>query len=151
MNSVYVGNLHTDVTAKLLHELCVQVAPVKSVHLPKDRVLQTHMGYGFVEFESSRDQEYAMKVLQGTRLFDQTLKLNKVNNEEHALFVRNLDSLVDRETLYSIFSKFGELVDVKLGTGTATVLFKDEQTLQKALEVDGTNIMSARVVVERKR
>lgn len=151
MNTIYIGNLHQSVTPSLIQELFTQVAPVKSVHLPKDRVLQQHMGYGFVELNSAKDVDYCLKVLPGVKLFDQTMKLNKVNHEEHSLFVRNLDSLVDRSALQQVFAKFGELVDIKMGKGNATVIFRDSTSMQKALEVNGTMIMNCKVIVERKR
>jgi len=31
--------------------------------LPKDRVTQTHQSYGFVEYQSEEDADYAIKVL----------------------------------------------------------------------------------------
>lgn len=33
-----------------------------NVHMPKDRVTQTHQGYGFVEFMGEEDADYAIKV-----------------------------------------------------------------------------------------
>ena len=34
-----------------------------NVYLPKDRVTQMHQGYGFVEFMTEQDAEYASKVI----------------------------------------------------------------------------------------
>lgn len=34
-----------------------------NVHLPKDRVTQAHQGYGFVEFATEEDTDYAIKIL----------------------------------------------------------------------------------------
>lgn len=151
MNTVYAGNLHEQVTPSIVHELFTQVAPVKTVHLPRDRVLQRHMGYGFVELMNSGDVEYAIKMLQGTKLFDQSLRLNKVNNEEHSVFVRNLDSLVDQEALKQVFSQFGDINEIKLGQGNATVSYKTHDAVDRALKVSGTTIMNNKVIVERKK
>jgi splicing factor 3B subunit 4 len=59
-NTIYVGNIDERVSEPLLWELFLQAAPVINVHLPKDRVTQTHqgtflnnLGFGFVEFISS--------------------------------------------------------------------------------------------------
>ena len=38
-------------------------------HMPKDRVTQTHQGYGFVEFLSEEDADYAIKILNMIKLF----------------------------------------------------------------------------------
>ena len=37
--------------------------------MPKDRVTQTHQGYGFVEFLSEEDADYAIKILNMIKLF----------------------------------------------------------------------------------
>ena len=33
-----------------------------NVHVPKDKLTQQHMGFGFVEFKTEQDAEYAIKV-----------------------------------------------------------------------------------------
>ena len=56
--TVYVGNLDAQVTEELLWELFLQAGPVTNVYVPKDRVTNTHQGYGFVEFRNEEDAEY---------------------------------------------------------------------------------------------
>ncbi|KAH3681085.1 hypothetical protein WICPIJ_007945 [Wickerhamomyces pijperi] len=82
--SIYVGNLDEKITESLLYELFIQAGPVISVRLPKDRVLKTHQGYGFVEFQNESDVQYAENVFQGIRLFGRTLKINKVGTSHSA-------------------------------------------------------------------
>lgn len=60
--TVFVGKLEEEVDEELLWELFIQVGPVVSVHMPKDKVLNKHQGYAFVEFRSEEDAEYAIKV-----------------------------------------------------------------------------------------
>ena len=60
--TIYVGNIDERVTEPLMWELFLQVAPVVLVHLPKDRVTNSHQGFGFVEFLSNEDATYAAKV-----------------------------------------------------------------------------------------
>lgn len=80
--TVYVGGLDEKVTEHLLAELFIQgyrcfltifqqflVGPVVNCHMPKDRVTQTHQGYGFVEFLSEDDADYAIKILNMIKLF----------------------------------------------------------------------------------
>ncbi|KAJ2654051.1 Spliceosome-associated protein 49, partial [Coemansia sp. RSA 1199] len=67
--SIYVGNLDDRVTDELLWELMVQAGPVVSVHLPKDRVTQSTQGYGFVEFQTEADAQYAVQVMNMVKLF----------------------------------------------------------------------------------
>jgi splicing factor 3B subunit 4 len=76
--SVYVGNLDERVNEGLVWELMLQAGPVGmrpfvfervaislpkvNVFLPKDRVSGSHQNYGFVEFMTSEDADYAIKV-----------------------------------------------------------------------------------------
>ena len=55
----YIGDLDTQVTEALLWELCVQCGPVVNVHVPKDKLTQMHMGFGFVEFKGEEDAQKA--------------------------------------------------------------------------------------------
>jgi splicing factor 3B subunit 4 len=41
-----------------LCELFLQAGPVTNVYVPKDRVTNTHQGYGFVEFRNEEDADY---------------------------------------------------------------------------------------------
>lgn len=43
-----------------------------NVHMPKDRVTQTHQGYGFVEFMGEEDADYAIKVCAFSLWYQQT-------------------------------------------------------------------------------
>ena len=50
-----------------------------NVHLPKDRVTQTHQGFGFVEFISEEDAEYAARIMNQVRLYGKPIRVNKVS------------------------------------------------------------------------
>ena len=56
----------------------LQAGRIVNVHLPKDRVTQTHQGYGFVEFISEEDAEYAARIMNQVRLFGKPIRVNKV-------------------------------------------------------------------------
>jgi RNA recognition motif-containing protein len=49
-----------------------------NVHLPKDRVTQTHQSYGFVEFLTEEDADYAIKIMNQVRLYGKPIRVNKV-------------------------------------------------------------------------
>ena len=44
-------------------QLMLQAGPVSNVHLPKDRVSMSHQGFGFCEFLTPEDAEYACKIM----------------------------------------------------------------------------------------
>lgn len=98
-----------------------------------------HQGYGFVEYMTEDDAEYAAKyalcplspshlaylnkhrVLNMVKLFGRPLRVNKSSSSRKGeeitpysanLFVGNLDGSVDEKMLYDTFSAFGVIVQV---------------------------------------
>lgn len=115
--TVYVGNLDERATDSLVWELMLQAGRIVNVHLPKDRVTQTHQGYGFVEFISEEDAEYAARIMNQVRLYGKPIRVNKASADKQKtvevgaeLFVGNLDPMVTEQTLYDTFGRFGSLV-----------------------------------------
>lgn len=114
--TIYVGNLDERVTDEIVWELMLQAGRIVNVHLPKDRVTQTHQGYGFVEFASEEDAEYAAKIMNQVRLWGKPIRVNKASADKQKtvevgaeLFVGNLDPMVDEKVLFETFSRFGSL------------------------------------------
>lgn len=115
--TVYIGNLDERASDSLVWELMLQAGRIVNVHLPKDRVTQLHQGYGFVEFISEEDAEYASRIMNGIRLFGKPIRVNKASADKQKsveigaeLFVGNLDPMVTEQVLYDTFSRFGSLV-----------------------------------------
>jgi RNA recognition motif-containing protein len=73
-----VGGLDEKVSETILWELFVQAGPVVNVHMPKDRITQNHQGYGFVEFMSEEDADYAIKIMNMIKLYGKPIRVNKV-------------------------------------------------------------------------
>ncbi|KAJ1801638.1 Spliceosome-associated protein 49 [Coemansia sp. RSA 2399] len=114
--TVYIGNLDDRVTDELVWELMVQVGPVVNVHLPKDRITQSSQGYGFCEFQSAEDCDYAVKVMNMVKLYGKPMRINKSSTDRRTqdvgakLFIGNLDVQVDEKLLYDTFGVFGQMV-----------------------------------------
>jgi splicing factor 3B subunit 4 len=115
--TVHIGQLDERVTDDLLYELCTQVAPVKHVYVPRERITGAHYGYGFCEFKTELDAAYASKVLNMTTLFSKPIRLAQSSADRHHhdvganLFVGNLAPSVDEKLLYDAFSAFGPIAD----------------------------------------
>ncbi|XP_013115501.1 splicing factor 3B subunit 4 [Stomoxys calcitrans] len=114
--TIYVGGLDDKVSETLLWELFVQGGPVVNVHMPKDRVTQMHQGYGFVEFLSEDDADYAIKIMNMIKLYGKPIRVNKASAHQKNLdvganiFIGNLDTEVDEKLLYDTFSAFGVIL-----------------------------------------
>ena len=48
------------------------------VHIPKDRISLNHQNYGFVEFASEVDADYAVKMMNMIKLYNKSIRVNKV-------------------------------------------------------------------------
>ena len=51
-----------------------------NVHMPKDRISLTHQGYGFVEFLSEEDADYAIRIMNMIKLYGKPIRVNKVSS-----------------------------------------------------------------------
>lgn len=97
----------------------LQAGRVVKVHVPKDRVTQSHQGYGFVEFISEEDAEYAARIMNQIRLYGKPIRVNKASADKQKsvevgaeLFIGNLDPMATEQVLYETFSRFGTIVSM---------------------------------------
>ncbi|GAA5999025.1 hypothetical protein JCM5350_000047 [Sporobolomyces pararoseus] len=123
----YLGNLDERCTDALVWELMLQAGPVVNVHLPKDRISMTHQGYGFCEFLTEEDAEYACKIMNQIKLYGKPIRVNKASSDRKQLdiganlFIGNLDPNVDERMLFDTFMAFGTLVQpAKISRDQAT-------------------------------
>ena len=122
---MYVGNLTEECNEALLWELFAQVGRVVRVSMPKDKVLQRHQNYGFVEFRTEHEAEYSQLVLNMVKLHGRPIRVSNAGTNVDAtsvgsgrnkidiganLFVGNLSPEVDDKTLHDTFSAFGRLI-----------------------------------------
>ena len=163
-STVYVGNLDERVSDALVWELFLQAGRIVNVHLPKDRVTQTHQGYGFVEFISEEDAEYAARIMSQIRLYGKQIRVNKASADKQRsvevgaeLFVGNLDPMVDERILYDTFSRFGTLVappkvardESNLSKGYGFISFSNFDASDDAIaNMNGQYLMNKEVSVQ---
>ncbi|KAI9506482.1 Spliceosome-associated protein 49 [Coemansia spiralis] len=147
--SVYIGNLDDRVTDAMIWELMVQAGPVTNVHLPKDRITMSTQGYGFCEFQTAEDADYAVKVMNMVKLFGKPIRLNKSaqGGSRHdvgaRLFVGNLDPEVDEKLLFDTFAMFGSVVEVKLTGRVGFVSYSGFDEADVAIrEMDGQYLLN---------
>lgn len=118
--TIYIGNLDPKIDEEIVWELMVQCGPVANVHMPKDKITNTHQGYGFVEFKNEEDSDYAIKIMNMIRLFGKPIRCNKSSQDKKTsevganLFIGNLEPEVDEKMLYDTFSAFGVLLFAKI-------------------------------------
>jgi len=114
--TIYVGDIDQQVSEAILWELMLQGGPVVNVHIPKDKLTGVHSGFGFVEFLTEEDSDYAIKIMNMIKLYGKPIKVNKASQGHKTLdvganlFIGNLDPDVDEKLLYDTFSAFGVII-----------------------------------------
>ncbi|KAJ7684503.1 hypothetical protein DFH06DRAFT_1118265 [Mycena polygramma] len=162
--TVYLGNLDERCTDALVWELMLQAGPVVNVHLPKDRISMAHQGYGFCEFLTEEDAEYACKIMNQIKLWGKPIRVNKASSDKKQLdvganlFIGNLDENVDERLLYDTFSAFGIMAttakiarDPTAGTskGYGFVSYTDFDASDAAVEsMNGSFLMNKAITVQ---
>lgn len=172
-STLYVGNIDERCTDAIIWELMLQAGPVINVHLPKDRVTQSHQGYGFVEFGSEQDADYAVRLMNSIRLFGKPIRVNKASADKRGqesgggagansgvgaeLFVGNLDTYADEKVLFEAFSRFGSMLsvpkiardDANLSKGYGFISYASFESSDTAIEnLHGQYLMNKEITVQ---
>ncbi|KAJ6785371.1 hypothetical protein PWT90_04532 [Aphanocladium album] len=162
--TIYMGNIDERATPAMMYEIMLQMGPIHNIHMPRDRVTQSHQGFGFVEFRTPSDAEYAANVMNGVKLYGKSLRVNKASADRQRttdigaeLFVGNLDPMADEKILYDTFSRFGPLLslpkvardDNGASKGFGFISFGDFESSDAAIEnINNQYLLSNQVTVQ---
>lgn len=143
--SVYVGNVHPNVTESLLIEVFQSSGPVERCKL----IRKEKSSFGFVDYYDRRSAALAIMSLHGRHIYGQAIKVNwayaSTQREDTSghfhIFVGDLSSEVNDATLYACFSVYTSCSDARVmwdnktgrSRGYGFVSFRNQQEAETAI------------------
>jgi len=160
--SLYVGDLHVDVSEPNLFEIFSHVGPVASIRVCRDAVTRRSLGYAYVNFHNMVDAERALDTLNYTEVKSKPCRIMWKHRDPSIrktglgnVFIKNLDKSLDNRHLNDTFSQFGNIVSCKVVTdetgaskGYGYVQYETKEEADTAIQsVNGMLICGKQVVV----
>ncbi|XP_055808129.1 polyadenylate-binding protein 7-like [Solanum dulcamara] len=152
-SSLYVGDLHHDVSDGQLFDFFSEFKSIASVRVCRDSSTGRSLCYGYVNFVSPQDAIRAIEVKNNSILNGKVIRVSWSLRDPDArrsgkgnVFIKNISDNIDNAKLQEMFQKFGNILSCKIVTseegkskGYGFVQFGSEESADAAIEkLNGT-------------
>lgn len=117
--NLIVNYIPQTMTQDEIRALFSSIGTVESCKLVRDQTTGLSLGYAFVNFQKAEDAEEAISQLNGLQLQNKTIKVSYARPSSEAirganLYVSGLPNDMTKETLESLFSQFGKIINSRI-------------------------------------
>lgn len=162
LGNLFIKNVPAEVKPRDFYEKFLQFGDIISAKLCEDEE-GNHYGYGYVSFYNPESAEQAIKQLDGKEVWEgEKLEVERFQKKNERfqnlstnknLYVKNLPETFTENSVKEVFAKFGNITWTKVMTDTsgrksAIVSFDKEESVQKAKELNGTEIDGQELYVD---
>ncbi|KFD57494.1 hypothetical protein M514_01597 [Trichuris suis] len=158
--SLYVGDLHPDVSETNLFDRFSTVGPLVSARVCRDSATVRSLGYAYVNFRSRADAKRAMDTLNFDVLMGRPMRIMWSQRDPSQrrsgvgnIFIKNLERNIGPKTIYETYSNFGNILSCKVAVdqcnvskGYGFVHFETEESAQKAITQTNGMLMNDKKV-----
>ncbi|KAL6597647.1 hypothetical protein LY90DRAFT_677112 [Neocallimastix californiae] len=152
--TVFVNKLPPSIEKSELREIFEKYGNIKDIRL----MHRSNRSFAYIDYETSEESHASLELndteIKGKKvqvaISNPSLKkpeVPKIKQDNKELYLSNLPFSITKEQLKEIFSKYGEVKDVRLITksnsqpvGTGFIEYIDEKSAFKGLAVNGTEI-----------
>jgi len=144
---LFIGQVPHDMEEEQLQQLLETYGPIKDLSIIRDKKTGAHRGCAFVTFASRESNELAINELHNKFIFKnaqnpiQVREAETTSERESKLFIGMLPKTVDYSSLSSIFSQFGQIVEVHIlknhdgsGKGCAFLKYREKESAEIAIQ-----------------
>ncbi|KAM3926866.1 polyadenylate-binding protein 1-like [Leptodactylus fuscus] len=141
LTSLYIANLHQDVSELMLYEKFRLAGPILSIRVCRDPKTLRSYGYAYVNFQCVVDAQRVVDTMNYDVICGQPVRimwsLHDPSLYKSGVFIKNLPRSIDNNALHEIFSPFGAILSARVmdgEKGSALVHFGIQEAAERAIE-----------------